>query len=81
MCTYKRGSYNKGTDAGNQNDGAESADILEFARTRLRFVPDERQREVFESDAKQVILNCTRQWGKSTVAATKAVHRAFSRPR
>jgi hypothetical protein len=23
-------------------------------------------------------LNCTRQWGKSTIAAAKAVHRAFT---
>ena len=31
------------------------------------------------SDAKRGILNCTRQWGKSTIAAAKAVHRAFTR--
>ena len=32
------------------------------------------------SDSRRGILNCTRQWGKSTVAAAKAVHRAFTRP-
>ena len=26
------------------------------------------------------MLNCTRQWGKSTIAAAKAVHRAYTRP-
>ena len=26
---------------------------------------------------KRGILNCSRQWGKSTVAAAKAVHRAY----
>ena len=26
------------------------------------------------------IVNCTRQWGKSTVAAAKAVHRAYCHP-
>ena len=29
---------------------------------------------------KRGILNCSRQWGKSTVAAAKAVHRAYSEP-
>jgi hypothetical protein len=29
------------------------------------------------SGAKRVILNCTRQWGKTTVSAAMAVHRAF----
>jgi len=54
-------------------------DAVEFARTRLEFEPDERQAEVLRSEAKRGILNCSRQWGKSTVAAAKAVHRAYSR--
>src|ERR1700733_9557042 len=37
-----------------------------------------RRRSVL-SDAKRGILNCTRQWGKSTIAAAKAVHRAYTR--
>jgi hypothetical protein len=53
-------------------------DALEFARKRLMFEPDERQTEVLLSNAKRGILNCTRQWGKSTLAAAKAVHRAFT---
>ena len=55
-------------------------DAAEFARTHLGFEPDERQAEVLRSEAKRGILNCTRQWGKSTVAAAKAVHRAYTRP-
>ena len=55
-------------------------DAVEFARTRLGFEPDEQQAEVLRSEAKRGILNCTRQWGKSTVAAAKAVHRAYTRP-
>ncbi len=51
-----------------------------FDWTRLGFTPDERQLAVLESGAKRGILNCSRQWGKSTVAAAKAVERAFSRP-
>jgi Terminase large subunit, T4likevirus-type, N-terminal len=54
-------------------------DPVEFARKRLRFEPDERQIEVLRSDAKRGILNCTREWGKSTIAAAKAVHRAYTR--
>jgi hypothetical protein len=56
-------------------------DAVEFARTQLGLIPDERQCEVLQSSAKRGILNCTRQWGKSTVAAAKALHRAFTTPR
>jgi hypothetical protein len=34
---------------------------------------------VLQSNAKRGILNCSRQWGKSTVTAAKAVHRAYTR--
>jgi terminase large subunit-like protein len=46
---------------------------------RLGFEPDAAQVEVLRSEAKRGILNCTRQWGKSTVGAAKAVHRAQTR--
>jgi len=49
-----------------------------FAKERLGFEADEKQRAVLDSTAKRGILNCTRQWGKSTVSAAKAVHRAWS---
>ncbi len=51
----------------------------EFALTQLGFAADERQRAVLDSGAKRGILNCTRQWGKSTVLAVKAVHRAWTK--
>jgi hypothetical protein len=51
-----------------------------FAQTRLGFMPDAKQMEVLLSNAKRGILNCSRQWGKSTVTAAMAVHRAFTRP-
>src|SRR5438552_2134459 len=54
-------------------------EAVEFARTRLGLAPDEQQKKVLESGAKRGILNCSRQWGKSTVAAAKAVHRAYMR--
>jgi hypothetical protein len=51
-------------------------DAARFAEGSLGFTPDAPQRELLLSKAKRGILNCTRQWGKSTVAAVKAVHRA-----
>ena len=54
--------------------------VAEFARVTLGIEADLKQREVLDSKAKRGILNCTRQWGKSTVAAIKAVHRAVTEP-
>ena len=36
---------------------------------------------MLRADPHRVILNCSRQWGKSTVCAAVAVHRAWTRPR
>jgi hypothetical protein len=55
-------------------------DVLSFVRSRLGFFPDLRQAEILESTASQGILNCSRQWGKSTVSVAKALHRAYSMP-
>jgi hypothetical protein len=52
----------------------------EFARLRLGFAADERQVAVLNSRAKRGILNCSRQWGKSTVTAAKAIHQAVHFP-
>ena len=51
-------------------------DIVEFAGEMLGFHADELQAELLRSLAKRGILNCSRQWGKSTLAAIKAIHRA-----
>src|SRR5579863_2733288 len=56
----------------------DSQSVVEFVRKRLQFEPDERQTEVLRSGAKRGILNCTRQWGKSTIGAAMAVHRAYT---
>jgi Terminase large subunit, T4likevirus-type, N-terminal len=58
---------------------ADIADAVAFARERLGFYPDEKQELVLQG-GRRGIVNCTRQWGKSTVTALKAVHRAYSRP-
>ena len=57
----------------------DDSDAVEFVRKRLGIEPDPKQIEVLRSASKRGILNCSRQWGKSTVAAAKAVHRAFTR--
>jgi hypothetical protein len=57
----------------------EVVDAAEFGRTRLGIEFDAKQVAVLRSNAKRGILNCSRQWGKSTVGAAMAVHRAYSR--
>lgn len=52
-----------------------------FARERLGFEPDPQQTAVLRTNAKRVLLACARQWGKSTTAAAKAVHRAWTEKR
>jgi hypothetical protein len=55
-------------------------DPVGFAIHRLGFTPDPQQALVLSSPAARGILNCTRQWGKSTVVAARAVHHAFHYP-
>ena len=52
-----------------------TGDAVSFARERLGFVPDAVQERALLG-GRRGIVNCTRQWGKSTVMAAKAVHRA-----
>jgi terminase large subunit-like protein len=58
----------------------DDTDPVAFVRHRLHLDPDPPQIEVLRCTSRQGILNCTRQWGKSTIAAAKAVHRAFTQP-
>src|SRR5947208_11822339 len=57
----------------------EIPDIVEFTRQRLGFDPNPLQESVLQG-GRRGIVNCTRQWSKSTVAAAKAAHRAYCRP-
>ena len=52
-------------------------DAAEWARVALGFAADGLQCRVLRSESKRGLLNCTRQWGKSTVTAAKALHRAM----
>ena len=55
---------------------------LEFARMALGFYPDEAQARVLGRlpEFRRVALNCSRQWGKSTIGAVWAVHRLWFVP-
>ena len=56
-------------------------DPVAFAEERLGFHPDPWQTKVMRSPSKQMLLNCSRQAGKSTVSAIIGLHRAVYRPR
>jgi len=51
-----------------------------FSRERLNISPDPWQEQVMMSPDKRILLNCSRQSGKSTIAAIIALHTALYRP-
>ena len=55
---------------------------LAFAREFLGFFPDEAQARVLEMapQFREIVLNCCRQWGKSTLVAVLLVHRMLTEP-
>ena len=55
-------------------------DILAFTQHQLAFTVEPSQLGFLTSTASRGIVNCSRQWGKSTLAAIKAVFRAYSTP-
>jgi hypothetical protein len=59
---------------------AEPRDAVAWGREQLGFEPDREQALVLGSASKRGLLNCTRQWGKSTIAAAKAVYQACTEP-
>jgi len=52
----------------------------EWVRRKLGFRPDEMQARVLEAHTRRGVLNCCRQWGKSTLGAAMSVHQAFTWP-
>src|SRR4051794_26303364 len=55
-------------------------DALHFAESKLGFTPDAKQAVLLQKPLRRVLLNCSRQWGKSTITAAKALHQAYSKP-
>jgi len=64
----------------------ELRDDLELALDRVSFAealgikPDNWQRDLLRSSSSRILLNCSRQSGKSTMAAIIALHRALYHP-
>ena len=54
-------------------------DRAEFAR-ELEITPDPWQEDLLRSSSSRILLNCSRQSGKSTMAAVIALHRALYHP-
>jgi terminase large subunit-like protein len=52
-------------------------DAARFAKEAFGFHPDPVQTQVLQVGHTRGILNCARQWGKSTTMAIKAFHRAY----
>ncbi|MBI5280168.1 MAG: hypothetical protein HY858_00695 [Candidatus Solibacter usitatus] len=55
-------------------------DPVLWATEKLHFTPDPLQAEILSAPEPNLILCCTRQFGKSTITAIKALHHALSRP-
>ncbi len=60
-------------------DADRDLEPAEWVRKKLKFAPDAIQARLLGLISKRVVLNCTRQWGKSTVTAAKAIHEASVR--
>jgi hypothetical protein len=56
-------------------------DRAEFACKELGIIPDPWQADFLRSDSKRILLNCSRQSGKSTVVAIRGLHEALTKPR
>jgi hypothetical protein len=63
-----------------KHDLLRALDPVSFARESLGYEPDPWQGRVLRWTGKRLILNCTRQAGKSTTAAALALHQALFVP-
>jgi hypothetical protein len=54
--------------------------VADWARSQCDFSPDPTQETILDSSAPRLLLCCSRQWGKSTITALKAVHFALHNP-
>src|SRR5215472_1939243 len=59
---------------------AQGLDPVLFCEERLDLIPDPWQARVLRSKAPQIIQNCGRQVGKSTVVSALALHTCLYRP-
>lgn len=69
-----------GGNSGNFDDILYRLDPVTFCRERLDFHPDPIQQTILCSPHRRIIVNCARQWGKSTTAAALAIHHLLYGP-
>ncbi len=74
----RKGNVYGGSETGERRRKREGGEAAGWEKW-LGFEPDVRQGELLRLDARRLLLNCTRQWGKSTITAAKAVVRAQER--
>ena len=74
----RKGIVYKGSETGERQRKREGHEAAGWEKW-LGFEPDVRQGALLRQDARRLLLNCTRQWGKSTITAAKAVARAQER--
>ena len=58
----------------------QSNDSAAFARELRDFDPNVNQAKLLSTKAQYVMVNCHRQWGKTTMTAMRAAHRAVTMP-
>ena len=56
------------------SDLKSALDPVHFCRQRLQIEPDAPQSVLLRGRAQRALVNCTRQWGKSTTTAAAALH-------
>ena len=57
-----------------------NSDPVAWSYSALGFSPDSTQAKILRSTATRLMLCCTRQFGKSTITAIKAIHHAWTHP-
>lgn len=61
-------------------DAPSTETVADWARAFLGFHPDPVQAEILNAYTPRLAVCCTRQWGKTSVAAVKALHLAWTKP-
>src|ERR1035437_9480392 len=65
---------------GDTKPSPHDSDPVHWAQSELHFSPDVVQASILRSTARRLMLCCTRQFGKSTVTAIKALQYAWTHP-
>ena len=65
---------------GKQQENPQSSSPVSWAIQHLNFIADPQHAQVLDSSHRRIIVNCCRQWGKSTTAAVRALHHALHNP-